>query len=282
MMKVYAGQVNEEQAEAKAKVMADIRDTIFYDGNYPTSGDDCSRRGARNYDYGNYVFKIDANGSVNVNNPPKYISQSETKNFDIKEVTNGDISSCSCQSASFSMIILALGNVNYIIEEKGIPLATSSSCPEINKYHATIHYYMVGLNLQYGGWHSGASGNRCGGIQQISAISEEDRKGLGIKIGPKHITGNADKMIKYLRNGWLIQYHITPNGCALGSSNCQGLGQTNSGHYGLIYGYDSTKNVFLVHDNGNASRESATASYDVVNNYLSDFFPISVYGKEDI
>lgn len=240
-MEIYDSPIAQEYATRKLYDLSEHCRTTGYTGN------------------GNYQLIVNANGSINVDNPIDFFSQmaagkdsvvklsgiaTNYKGSVINRTDSFEIWKCSCGPTSFSMITAAIGNINYLDEYFTNVTTTGGSGDEKLYVIAKMHRYLADQGIQ------GYPDGFCGGLFYASSnYNDTIYAPLGIKFHNYHSRGNitSQMIYDYLAQGNLLMYNIQGAQCATQGA-CGGFGRTSSGHFGIIYGYDANTDEFLVYD----------------------------------
>ena len=216
---------------------------------------------------GDFKFSVDADGSVNKTNMPKFVTQHGTiMNFNYTSKKSGnsigtiDLPSCSCGPTTITMITYALGNISALDTYFNNDLPTNES--DVARQHAglmAVYMYEYGLN----GNPNHKEGS-CGGLVDYSSSAYKSFwDSLSLEVVNNFSSGSAaDRILNDLKQGYLVVYNIK-------GSTGTNLGDSSSGHFGLIYGYDAKTNNFLI-NNPAMDQGGLTVSYEGVNSYVKN------------
>lgn len=236
---------------------------------------------------GNYQLDVSSNGSINVDNPIDFFSQyalgyktivkfgATSKNAFGNTINRTDdyyIYKYSCGPTSLSMIISAIGNISYLDGYYSNVSLSGGNNDEKLYVIAKVHRYLADHGMQaYDG------GGRGYVATDANQLNEKVYAPLGIQFIAKHSIGNINSQLiyNYLAAGNLVLYNIQGAQCSREPwQDCGGFGNTNGGHFGVIYGYDATTDEFLVYD----PVKTTYAPIRAKSKYVSKLNSIAAYG----
>lgn len=236
---------------------------------------------------GNYQLDISSNGSINVDNPIDFFSQyalgyktivkfgATSTNASGKIINRTDdyyIYKYSCGPTSLSMIVSAIGNIGYLDEYYSNVSLTGGNNDEKLYVIAKMHRYLADHGMQeYDGGGRGYVANA------NNQLNEKVYAPLGIQFIAKHSIGSITSQLiyNYLAAGDLVLYNIQGEQCSRDPwQDCGGFGNTNGGHFGVIYGYDAATDEFLVYD----PVKTTYAPIRAKSKYVSKLNSIAAYG----
>lgn len=236
---------------------------------------------------GNYQLDISGDGSINVNQPIDFFSQRALGRS--TEVTLGGISQnaygkiinrmdtykiwdYSCGPTSLSMIVSAIGNVEYLDQYLSDVSLSGGQGDEKLYVIAKMHRYLADHGMQ------AYDGGGRGYVPSVyNQFNEKVYAPLGIRFIAKHNIGSISPQLiyNYLAEGDLVLYNIQGEQCSRTPwQDCGGFGNTNGGHFGVIYGYDAVTDEFLVYD----PVKTTYAPIRAASKYVSRLNSIAAYG----
>jgi len=266
---MYSGAVGSEYATRKLYNLADYCHSAGYIGN------------------GNYTLEVTSNGSINVNNPIDFFSQSAAgSNVYLSAISTNrfgkviirsdiyDVLNTSCGPTSFSMIVSAIGNIGYLDEYLTNVSVGGGNNDEKSYIIAKMHRYLADQGIQ--GYPTGYAG----GLGYTStSYNASIYAPLGIQYIARHDIGHITPQIiyDYLAQGYLIMYNIQGTQCSRTYGTdvvCGGFGNTEGGHFGVIYGYDAITDEFLVYNPSKTTFQPIRAAA----RYVPKLNSIAVFG----